>query len=432
MSGRINRRQSMATLVGLAGAVGSQTSQAQTAGAVATNRMAHGEPRPGPVVPLGGSVRFDNPVVWKRLVELAGGPSSRFAVMSMASGRPDRVAQLAQRALEKAGARAEWVAVAPAIKGQDVAAAVRDPQWIQMVEHSQAVFFTGGAQARIVDTLRPGGQDSPLLQAVLKLQDRGGLIAGTSAGAAVMSANMFRDAPFVTSVLKGILRRGVEFDKGLGFGPDGVLIDQHFLKRGRVGRIIPLMLATGDQLGLGIEEDSAAVVQDGEVEVMAGRGVMVVELQAARQRLDNGALSLQGARISLLEPGDRFNLETGRLQPAAAKLASPVTFRSPSFDPTFEFDRYFMDILGDFAIVDAMVQLVDGPKSQVRGLAFSAIQRPGDTRPDLGFEFILSRDEHTRAWAPLGTGGDPYTIERVKLDIRPVRLPLPLIRDWGD
>ena len=72
-------------------------------------------------------------------------------------------------------------------------------------------------------------------------------------------------------------------------------------------------------------------------------------------------------------------------------------------------------ILADYAIVDAMTQLVDGPKAQVRGLAFSAITRTGDTRPDLGFEFILTRDEHTRAWAPLGTGGDPYTIERVKL-----------------
>ena len=143
-------------------------------------------------------------------------------------------------------------------------------------------------------------------------------------------------------------------------------------------------------------------------------------------------MSLQGARLSLLEPGDRFDLDTGRLQPTEAKLAAPVAFRAPGFDPSFEFDRYFMDILGDYAIVDAMIQLVDGPQAQVRGLAYSALQRPGDNRPDLGFEFILSRDEHTRAWAPLGTGGDPYTIERVRLDIRPVRLPLPLLRDWAD
>ena len=445
MSDALSRRQSMAALVGLAGAVASPSASATAEPARAT--LGAGVPNPraprsaatdkattrlGPVVPLGGSVRFDNPVVWKRLVELAGGPGSRFAVMSMAAGRPERAANLAQQALQRAGARTDWVAVAPALKDQDLAAAVRDPQWVQMVLASQAVFFTGGAQARIVDTLRPGGQDSPLLQAVQALHARGGLIAGTSAGAAIMSQTMFRDAPFVTSVLKGILRRGVEYEQGLGFVPAGLCIDQHFLKRGRVGRMIPLMLGTGDKLGLGVDEDSAALVHDGEIEVLSGRGALLVELHAAQQRLENGALSLQGARISLLEPGDRFNLETGRLQPSEAKLTAPVAFRAPNFDPTFEFDRYFMDILGDYAIVDAMIQLVDGPKQQVRGLAYTPLPRPGDARRNLGFEFVLTRDEFTRAWAPSGTGGDPYTIERVRLDIRPVRVPQPFLQDWAE
>jgi len=435
MSESFNRRQTMATLLGLAasGTAGaSGTAAGPKPAARAPSAASTGPNSPGPVVALGGSVRFDNPVVWKRLVELAGGPGSRFAVMSMAAGRPERAATLAQQALQRAGARTDWVAVAPALKDQDLAAAVRDPQWLQMVATSQAVFFTGGAQARIVDTLQPGGQDSPLLQAVRALQARGGLVAGTSAGAAIMSQTMFRDAPFVTSVLKGVLRKGVEYAPGLGFAPQGLLIDQHFLKRGRIGRIIPLMLGSGDRLGLGVDEDSAALIHDQEVEVLAGRGALLVELHAAKQGLENGALSLQGARISLLEPGDRFHLETGRLQPSEAKLAAPVGFRAPNFDPTFEFDRYFMDILGDYAIVDAMIQLVDGPKQQVRGLAYTPLPRPGDGRPNLGFEFILTRDEHTRAWAPVGTGGDPYTIERVRLDIRPVRVPLPMLRDWSE
>lgn len=426
MSESCNRRQTMAALLGLA------SCSAMASGPAAGSRSLKPSAGLGPVVPLGGSVRFDNPVVWKRLVELAGGPGARFAVMSMAAGRPERAASLAQQALQRAGARADWVAVAPVLKDLDLAAAVREPKWVQMVLACQAVFFTGGAQARIVDTLRPGGQDSPLLQAVHALQARGGLVAGTSAGAAVMSRTMFRDAPFVTSVLKGILRRGVEYAPGLAFGPDGLFIDQHFLKRGRVGRMIPLMLSTGDRLGLGVDEDSAALIHDNEVEVLAGRGALLVELHAAVQGIENGALSLQGARLSLMEPGDRFNLETGHLQPSEAKLVAPVTFRAPNFDPTFEFDRYFMDILGDYAIVDAMTQLVDGPKQQVRGLAYTPLLRPGDGRRDLGFEFILTRDEHTRAWAPVGTGGDPYTIERVRLDIRPVRVPQPLLRDWSE
>lgn len=442
MNEAFNRRQTMATLMGLAAGSAAHASNAVGPSGTPASTPTVGQPAAapvatrtnswGPVVALGGSVRFDNPVVWKRLVELAGGPGSRFAVMSMAAGRPERAANLTQQALQRAGARADWVAVAPALKEQDLAAAVRDPKWLQMVMSAQAVFFTGGAQARIVDTMLPGGQDSPLLQAVRAVQARGGLVAGTSAGAAVMSQTMFRDAPFVTSVLKGVLRKGQEYAPGLGFAPEGLLIDQHFLKRGRVGRIIPLMLSTGDKLGLGVDEDSAALIHDQEVEVLAGRGALLVELHAATAGLENGALSLQGARISLLEPGDRFHLETGRLQPSQAKLAAPVNFRAPNFDPTFEFDRYFMDVLGDYAIVDAMIQLVDGPKQQVRGLAYTPLPRPGDARRDLGFEFVLTRDEHTRAWAPAGTGGDPYTIERVRLDIRPVRVPLPLLRDWSE
>ncbi|MFM7972882.1 MAG: cyanophycinase [Betaproteobacteria bacterium] len=218
MSESLSRRQTMATILGLAasgtaGASGTGTMPKPAAGASsAAPSAASTRPNsPGPMVALGGSVRFDNPVVWKRLVELAGGPGSRFAVMSMAAGRPERAATLAQQALQRAGARTDWVAVAPALKDQDLAAAVRDPKWLQMVAASQAVFFTGGAQARIVDTLQPGGQESPLLQAVRALQARGGLVAGTSAGAAIMSQTMFRDAPFVTSVLKGVLLKGVEY-----------------------------------------------------------------------------------------------------------------------------------------------------------------------------------------------------------------------------
>ena len=75
-----------------------------------------------------------------------------------------------------------------------------------------------------------------------------------------MSTTMFRDAPDPLMVLKGQLRDGREFDQGLGFvGPD-LFVDQHFLKRGRIGRMLPLMVAKGYKLGVGIEENSAIVL----------------------------------------------------------------------------------------------------------------------------------------------------------------------------
>lgn len=388
-------------------------------------------PGPGPVLALGGGVRFDNPLIWPRLVDLAGGRGARVAVLSMASGQPERVANTVRRVLERHGANVDWVAVAPTLPGIDLSAAVRDPKWIDMVMAADAFFFTGGAQARIVDTLAPGGQESPLLLAIRQRHRQGALVAGTSAGAAMLSHVMFRDAPFVTSVLKGQLRPGREMDRGLGFVDERLFVDQHFLKRGRIGRMIPLMLARGYRFGLGVEEDSAVLVQGPHLTLVGGRGSLVVDLHEAQTIGDDGILRLQKARLSLLDPGDVYDLDERALKPQAHKLEYPVAFRQPGFDPSMEFHRYFMDILGDYAIADAMIQLVDGPRAEVRGLAHSMVRRPGDDKPDLAFEFSLRRDERTRAWSPLGVGADAYSIADVRLDIQPVRMATPLFTAWS-
>ena len=83
---------------------------------------------------------------------------------------------------------------------------IHDPALVAKVRAANGVFFTGGDQARIVDSLRPGGVDSPLLVAIRELQERGGVVAGTSAGAAIMSRTMFRDPASVITLLKGPLR----------------------------------------------------------------------------------------------------------------------------------------------------------------------------------------------------------------------------------
>ena len=377
-------------------------------------------------------MRFDNPIVWPRLVELAGGRGARIAILSMASGQAERVAGNVRRVLERHAAVCDWIAVAPGLPGIDLASAVRDPRWIAMAEAADGFFFTGGAQARIVDTLAPGGQETPLLQAIRRRHAQGALMAGTSAGAAILSEVMFRDAPFVTSVLKGQIRQGQEVDRGLGFVDPRLFVDQHFLKRGRIGRMIPLMLDRGLRFGLGVEEDSAVLVQGARLTLVGGRGALVVDLMDADSSRMNGALRLRGARLNLLDPGDSYDLDTRTLRPLDSKLAFPVQFRQPGFDPSLEFPRYFLDILGDYAIADAMIQVVDGPRPEVRGLAHSAIRRPGDDQPDLAFEFILQRDERTRAWSPLGIGADAYAIADVRLDIEPVRMATPLFTAWGN
>ncbi len=393
-------------------------------------------PATGAVVAIGGALRYDNAPVWSRLVALAGGPGARFVVLATASENPERSAALAVAALEAHGAKAAPLPVAPRLENVDLAQATRDPQLIARVAAARGVFFTGGAQERIVDTLQPGGRATPLLEAVHDVLVRGGVIAGTSAGAAVLSRVMFRDATDVLAVMKGALRDGREVDCGLGFAGPDLLVDQHFLARGRLGRMLPLMQSRGLRAGLGVEEDSAAILRDGQVEVIGAGGVgaggaLFVDLTGATTDAQLGAFNIAGVRLTYLGDGDRLDLRTRALSPAAVRArGTRVEPGAAGFAPYFEERPFLLDVLADGAVLRGMTYALDGPSAEVRGLAFDA--RPEAAAPrDLGFEFRFSRVPGTAGWFSSALGGDSYTIENVRLDVVPVKVAQPLYRAWS-
>jgi cyanophycinase len=114
---------------------------------------------------------------------------------------------------------------------------------------------------------------------------RGGVIAGTSAGAAIMSSTMFGRPKPVLATLKLGVTDGKEITSGLGFIGDDVFVDQHLLVRGRFARMLPAMLAKkGYKLGLGIDENTAMVVRPNrDVEVIGYKGALVVDLAGAKR-----------------------------------------------------------------------------------------------------------------------------------------------------
>jgi cyanophycinase len=256
-------------------------------------------------------------------------------------------------------------------------------------------------------------------------------VAGTSSGAAVLSALAFRDAPDLLAVLKGRLRDGIEVDRGFGFLRSGIVVDQHFVKRGRIGRLLPLMVARGVPIGLGVEEDSALIVRGDAVEAIGSHGALVIDLSAARSDTTASAFNVQGARLSWLNSGDRYDLLSRTLQPAPARLAGrPLDAAAAGFKPTHNGPASVNDMLGDGVLVAAMARLVDSDQAELRGLAFNA--RPGadDARPSLGFEWRLHRAADTRGWADGdGRAGAP-TLHNVLLDVAPVRMASPLHTPW--
>jgi cyanophycinase len=385
------------------------------------------DPR-GACVAIGGALRFDNDAVWARLAALAGGRRSTWVVSGLASTHAARSAAQVVEVLRRHGARAEAIEVAP---GSGANASAADPRLVARVQSATGVFFCGGAQERIVDTLMPGGHETPLLAAIRAVRERGGVIAGTSAGAAVMSTTMFRDAQEVLAVLKGHLCEGREIDRGLGFVGPRLFVDQHFLRRGRIGRMLPMMVARGYTLGLGVDENSAAILRGDDIEVIGAKGALLVDLAGATHEPQGGAFALQGARISYLDRGDRYDLATRRFTPSAQKRADHVIDpNAAGFEPYHAHARYWSDMLGDTTIANAMCELIDSGDREAFGLAADLRPPADDPRPDLAFEFRLHKGDDSLGWFTGSFGGEDYSVSNLYLDVAPVRLARPAHRPW--
>ncbi len=385
----------------------------------------------GYAVPIGGALKADNEEVWQRIVQLAGGKGARFVVFGTASEDPEASAKQVVELLQRRGAVAEALPVAPKFLWVDLNKVVRDPALIAKVKAARGVFFTGGVQERIVDVLQPGGQSTPMLDAIWDVYRKGGVVAGTSAGAAIMSTIMFRDAPSIVNVMKGRLADGKQMDRGLGFVGPELFVDQHFLKRGRIGRMVPLMMAKGYKLGLGVDENTAAIIRGDDIEVIGDRGALVVDLTDATSDAALGAFNVQGARLSYLEHGDRYHLRARSTTPSAPKLRGELhDAESPNFRAYYTEDYLPLDMLGDSTISNMMMRLIDSYRREFKGLAFDALPKPGDALAEQGFLFRVYKGSDSLGWSTEEFGGEQFTVANLYLDISPVRVPIPLYSPW--
>jgi cyanophycinase len=151
------------------------------------------------------------------------------------------------------------------------------------------VFLSGGKQGRLVQAV----SGTAIERAIREIWDGGGVIAGTSAGASALGETMLaRGAGDETPS-----DDDVQFATGLGLIA-GVIIDQHFAERGRIGRLATAVATRPDLVGLGIDEDTAIVIAAGRMEVIGDGGVYVLD----------GSENSDGLRFHLLSSGDEFAL----------------------------------------------------------------------------------------------------------------------------
>jgi cyanophycinase len=179
---------------------------------------------------------------------------------------------------------------------------------IQSLKNVNVIFFTGGDQLKITSKL--GG--TRIHERIQEIYERGGTIAGTSAGASVLSENML-----VSGRSNQSSRIGEDLFMAAGFGfAKDMIIDQHFAERGRIGRLLGAVARNPKLLGVGIDEDTAILMRPRKhFRVLGSGGVYVldgheVNFTNISEEESGRTVSVFGIKVHVLGHGDGFDLTT--------------------------------------------------------------------------------------------------------------------------
>jgi cyanophycinase len=254
----------------------------------------------GELVIIGGAEDKEGDCqILREFIRRSGGLQSRIVVMTVATGLPGEVGEQYIGIFKRLGA--EEVRVVDTARREDAS----DPVAIEDISQATGVFFTGGNQARITECLK----DTELEAMLRKRFSEGIVIAGTSAGAAMMPDMMIVMGEGETNPRREV----AQMDHGMGFLPN-VIIDQHFAQRGRLGRLLSALAQQPASLGFGIDENTAIVVSGKIVEVIGEGAVTIVDESSVthnniHELLADEDLAFCGATLHVLPHGYKFDLE---------------------------------------------------------------------------------------------------------------------------
>lgn len=268
-----------------------------------SGRGSLGATRRGAVMPIGGAEdRAPDGVILQAFVDLAGRESARIVVLSTASTDPDSGEDYIA-IFERLGARSATLAnieTREQANGSDM---------VHALESASGIFISGGDQARLSKLI--GG--TLAAEAIQRCHRQGAVVAGTSAGASILGAHMISNGAGEAPPHKGMI------ELAAGFGIlDDVIIDQHFSTRGRIGRLLVAFAANPGLLALGIDENTALIIQpDGIAKAIGESSVTVVDGRNVysdyHDRNDGEILTITGSQVHVLGPGRQFDLNRREL-----------------------------------------------------------------------------------------------------------------------
>lgn len=280
----------------------------------------------GILMPIGGAEdKVGRMTVLREVVRIAGGADARIVVIATASSLGDEITHAYLQIFTSLGVSA-LAGIRPESRAQ-----AGTPDLVDAVDDCTAVFMTGGNQVKLSAIL----VGTRLGAAIRAAHHRGALIAGTSAGASIMSTHM---VSFGRGGATPKFRMS-QVSEGLGLLPHGI-VDQHFTQRNRFGRLLALVAGNPAQLGIGVDEDTAAIIRsDGRMEVK-GRGVVTVmdgshATTTAYTATGTQPLMVSDVRLHCLPRGAVFDLNARSLvsAPGLPDISGPAPITRPEDVP---------------------------------------------------------------------------------------------------
>ena len=258
--------------------------------------------RPTLIVIGGREDKIGDALILREVARHVG--TGKLVVTDVASSEPDGLFEEYEEVFRKLGVKE--------VENLEIRSreAASDPHILKVLDGATAVFFTGGDQLKITSQI--GG--TPVYDRVLEMYCAGGVVAGTSAGASVVCGTMLTAGTGRTSPRLG---ESVQMAPGLGFIRN-MIIDQHFAERGRMGRLLAAVAQNPRTLGLGIDENTAVVIDSGETFYVVGAGAVYavdgryISYSNVTDSTPEKTLAVYDLKVHVLTEGDAFDLQTRR------------------------------------------------------------------------------------------------------------------------
>jgi cyanophycinase len=396
----------------------------------------------GSLVIVGGGLEADNKSIFNQLIELSGGPEkATFAIIPSASGVATQTYVYFSKELISYGVKPENIHLIPIAMADDDSTMDidesswrnngSDPKLAEIVRKSSCVWFSGGDQLRTMKTLlNPDGSQTPVLKAVWEVFRSGGVVGGTSAGAAIMSEPMIGAGNSMGALKHGVKTsfegddfpesEGVLLTHGLGFFPLG-MVDQHFNTRARLARLIIAMMQDQKtvKIGFGVDENTA-LIYNGKLKILkvaGAAGVTIVNTAKATLSQVQDLPLLENVIISYLDEGDVYDIKSSSIIPAEGKKSTVgheyYNIANPSQTGMFSGSATnFLSLI--------TVSLIDNK-------AVDKVQNINFTDKETGFLVTLSKTPESKGFytdKPV----DRYTVTGIRMDISPVKITLTPIK----